>query len=284
MNMAMINTGDNNMYLCIAGKNNIAVEILDYAMSIFDKGKILGVPNCTDIGEDGWQKSFLKKCCDEGIECAHIHQLYNMDMVFLSLEYNELIYPSKFKSKNLFNIHFSALPKFRGMYTSTWPILKGEKESGVTLHKIDNGIDTGDIIDQILFPIKNEDTARDLYFKYIKYGTMLVKENLINLLEGNFITYPQSVKGATYYAKGSIKFNEINFRQTADAVVNQIRAFTFKEYQLPKINDRIIEKAVILDERSQKRPMNILEESEKYIIMSTIDYNIKLIMGQKNGA
>ncbi|GHT81607.1 hypothetical protein FACS1894130_13320 [Spirochaetia bacterium] len=219
---------ENNTYLCIAGKNNIAVKTIDYAIKIFDKRKILGVQNYADTGEDGWQKSFLKKCCDEGIECAHIHQLYNMDIVFLSLEFDRIIDPAKFKSKKLFNIHFSKLPKFRGMYTSTWPILNGEKESGVTLHKIDSGIDTGDIIDQISFPINTEDTARDLYMKYIKYGTMLVKENLINLLEGNFLAYPQPMEGATYYAKGSIKFNEINFRQTAEAIVNQIRAFTFE--------------------------------------------------------
>jgi methionyl-tRNA formyltransferase len=61
------------------------------------------------------------------------------------------------------------------MYTSAWPILNGEDETGVTLHEIDEGIDTGNIIDQISFPITEDDTARDLYFKYLKYGSMLIR-------------------------------------------------------------------------------------------------------------
>ena len=48
------------------------------------------------------------------------------------------------------------------MYTSYWPIKNGEKKSGVTLHKIDSGIDTGDIISQLSFDI-DEDTLFSLY-------------------------------------------------------------------------------------------------------------------------
>ena len=59
----------------------------------------------------------------------------------------------KFFSKELFNFHFSLLPKYRGCHTNFFQIYNGEKISGVTLHKIDNGIDTGPIIDQLKFSI-----------------------------------------------------------------------------------------------------------------------------------
>ena len=74
-----------------------------------------------------------------------------MKIFFISLEFDKIINTSLFKTTNLFNIHFSLLPRYKGMYTSILPILNGDKISGVTLHKIDRGIDTGDIIDKCSF-------------------------------------------------------------------------------------------------------------------------------------
>ena len=268
------------MFLCIAGKNSIAVDVLDYALAFLERDKILGIPNNSDTGEDNWQPSFLKRCCDLGIKCVHLHQLYDIaNLVFLSLEFDRIIITEKFKSKYFYNIHFSKLPKYRGMYTSAWPILNGEHESGVTLHKIDMGIDTGDIVDQISFPIGKEDTSRDLYFKYLKYGTMLVKANFQDILEHKTVGYEQSAEGASYYGKGSINYLDlkIDFRQTAENIQRQIRAFTFHEYQLPEFNGRRIREGKILNQRSSKKPLNIMAEGQEYVIISTIDYDMKLV-------
>ena len=65
------------------------------------------------------------------------------------------------------------------MYTSALPFINGESLTGVTLHKIDLGIDTGDIIGQKRIEILDTDTARSLYLKYIQYGTKLVIENCV---------------------------------------------------------------------------------------------------------
>jgi methionyl-tRNA formyltransferase len=239
----------------------------------------LGLPNNSDTGEDGWQPSFLKRCCDTGIKCVHLDQLYDLETIFLSLEFDRIIKPEKFRSKYLYNIHFSKLPKYRGMYTSSWPILNGENESGVTLHIIDRGIDTGDIIDQISFAIDKGDTARDLHFKYLKYGSMLVKANFQNILEHKISAYPQPVYGSSYYTKNSINYSDLilNYNQTADNILRQIRAYSFKEYQLPKLNGRTIKSAIILNQRSIKKPSDITEEGDGYITISTVDYDVKII-------
>lgn len=100
------------------------------------------------------------------------------DVIVLSLEYDKIIKVNNFKSKQIYNIHFSYLPYYRGVYTSIFPILNNESYSGVTLHIIDEGIDTGDIIDQIKFNIKNY-TAWDLYNKYNYYAYELLKKILI---------------------------------------------------------------------------------------------------------
>ena len=69
------------------------------------------------------------------------------------IEFDQIIKPTEFRSNRLFNIHFSYLPEFKGMYTSAIPILQGSTHTGVTLHGIDQGIDTGPIIAQEKFEI-----------------------------------------------------------------------------------------------------------------------------------
>jgi methionyl-tRNA formyltransferase len=100
------------------------------------------------------------------------------------LEFDEIIKSDRFKSKKLYNIHFSLLPKFNGMYTFAWPILSSENCTGVSLHEVDAGIDTGDIVAQVKFNIEITDTARTLYLKYIKEGTSLVNSFLEKILYG----------------------------------------------------------------------------------------------------
>ena len=271
--------------ICIAGKNNIAVDVLDYALRILDidKSEIIALPNHDDIGGDTWQCSLRRFCCNEKIEISSIEELYGIrNLVFLSLEYNRIIKPVLFSSTQLFNIHFSKLPKYRGVYTSAWPILNGEKETGVTLHKIDAGIDTGDIIDQISFEIAENDTAYDLYLKYIKYGTMLAKENLKNLLNGAFTSKAQGCDGASYYGKNSINFSslEIDFFQTAFNIRNQIKAFYFPAFQTSRYCQKSISKCEILGTKSVSRPGAILETGETYFIVSSLDYDVKLVFSE----
>ena len=97
------------------------------------------LPNPTDNGFDGWQPSLKRLGTELKIKETTIEELYEIEeLLFLSLEYSELINTTKFKSQKLFNIHFSLLPEYKGMYTSALPIINGEEYSGVTLHKIPN--------------------------------------------------------------------------------------------------------------------------------------------------
>jgi len=270
-----------NINICIAGKNNIAVEILMY---LLDKGiirkNICVIPNKTDNGKDGWQRSLLKKAKELGVEVKNLDEIYHIDnLLFLSLEFDRIIDPSKFKSEKLFNIHFSLLPKYKGMYTSCMPILNNERITGVTFHKIDKGIDTGGIIAQEEFEIDFMDNARDLYHKYIHYGTLLVKKCLEKLLKNEFIEIKnQNIKDSSYYSKSCIDFKNINIdlNQTAINIHNQIRAFNFREYQLPKVFGVEIISSKILNTKSDKKPGNILFENDLCYAISTVDYDIVL--------
>ncbi|MFD3275480.1 formyltransferase family protein [Aquirufa echingensis] len=269
-----------NKVICIAGKNSIAIHILDYVLNKYSNCRIIACINRTDNFKNNWQLSFAKHCKDKSIEIVKLENIYEIEnLYFISLEFDKLIDVKKFKTKNLFNIHFSYLPAYKGMFTSALPILHNMQETGVTLHLIDNGIDTGDIIAQKSFSINKDFNCRDLYVEYLSQGKNLVIENIDNLLNNSFNTKRQPTLNSSYFSKKSIDFNnlKIDLNSTADQILNQIRAFSFREYQLPMVYGYLIYKAITLDSKSMSKPGTILRNDFDSLIVSTIDYDIKLL-------
>lgn len=261
------------MNICIAGKNNIAVKSLEYLIlsKIININDIFVCPIENDLGMDTWQLSLRKFAEVNNLKIIKLNELYDIEnLVFISLEYDKIIKPSLFKTKKLFNIHFSHLPKYKGMFTSIWPILNGELRSGVTLHKIDSGIDTGDIIAQYKFDIDINDTARDLYFKYLDYGLQLFKDFIKNIVNNNYSYIKQPYLNSSYYSKNSIDFNniKIDLIKTSFEIHNQIRAFIFPEYQLPMLNGHYLTKSELINEKIDAK---YYEKRGNKIILSGVD-------------
>lgn len=264
------------MLICIAGKNSIATNALIHSIKLFGANKTIACPNPSDDGVSRWQPSLRRYAHELGVKIVNIDELYNIkDLIFVSLEYEKIIHPEKFSTKQLFNIHFSKLPSYKGMYTSAWPILNGEDESGVTLHKIDQGIDTGEVIDQRIFKISNEETARSLYFKYLKYGFDIFKKNIGRLCNKRFELIPQSYYKSSYFSKDSINYAniKINLNNTAEKISQELRAFTFREFQLPTIENIKIGHHKIINQRSSMKP-GTLTARENGWVLSTIDYDL----------
>lgn len=269
------------MKICITGKNNIAVEILLYLVELgINKENIYVTLNETDDGKDNWQRSLLKKANELNIKVNTLEDSYCIDnLLFISLEFDRIVNPNKFKTDKLFNIHFSLLPKYKGMFTSILPILNNEKTTGVTFHKIDKGIDTGNIISQKEFEIDFMDNSRDIYHKYIKNGISLVKECLNKILQNQFFEEKeQNLYNSTYFSKQSIDFKniQIDLNQTAIGIHNQIRAYNFREYQVPKIFDTKIISSKILNSSSNKKSGSILFENDICFVISAIDKDIAI--------
>lgn len=265
------------MNICIAGKNNIAVNVCQYIKSNYPLINIIAVTNKNDNGLDGFQRSFKKYAKENGILIVDIEDVYKIqDLLFLSLEFDSIVNPELFSTTKLFNIHFSLLPKYKGMYTSALPILFGEHTTGVTLHCIDKGIDTGDIISQEEFIIDKKETCKSLYFKYIDKGTNLVVKNIESLIDGNYKPTPQSYENSTYFSKSYINYSnlQINLRTTANQISRQISAYNFRDYQLPSILGEKVVGCLITNSRSMKKPGTLLLEDSNVFKFSTIDYDI----------
>lgn len=269
------------MKIVIAGKNNIAVECTKWLLSqqIINKSDLLVIFNKNDNGLGSFQQSFKKYSEENKLTNVSLQHIYNIkDLLFFSLEYDKIIEPSKFSSNKLFNIHFSLLPKYRGMYTSAWPILNDEKYSGTTLHEIDTGIDTGNIIDQQKFSIDTQDTSRDLYLKYINSGISIFKENFNALKKNQYKSEVQDEKTASYYSKHSIDYSNlvIDLNKTSHNISNQIRALNFKEFQIPMIYNNEIKTSETLLSRSNEKAGTIINNTDRFIDIATLDYDLRL--------
>lgn len=266
-------------FICIAGKNNIAVNILDEVIRRYGKESICVVCNKTEMEENTFQRSLRRFALQNGIEERKLEEVYGIEnLLFLSLEFDRIIKPHLFRNARLYNIHFSMLPKYKGMYTSAHPILNGEKYTGVTLHKIDAGIDTGDVIDQEQFPIEDNDDCKAVYLKYIEHGTNVVLRNLDKLIFDKVIARVQSFNESSYYAKESLDYRnlKVDLNQTAIGIERQIRAFSFRDYQLPKVFGKSVIDCRILESRSLAKPGTEIIRNDNFVLISTVDYNTVL--------
>ncbi len=267
------------MIICIAGKNDISVECLRHAISQVGVKNVLVLPVSDDDGVNDWNYSLISAARKEGIQIVKLKELYDIEeLIFFSLQYDRILNPDHFRSDKLFNIHFSLLPEYKGVFTTILPILHGKTYSGVTLHKIDKGIDTGDIIDQVQVPIQNDTTSRGLYFTCMEKGVALFKKNFSKIYRNEAQGFPQSAEGSTYFDKTVLNDSNVSIsgKNTAFQIQRMVNAFCFREYQLPAFEACSIRKAEILNSKSQLKPGSIICQDSNKITISTADFDIVL--------
>lgn len=269
--------------LVIAGKTRLAIEGARAVRAAADargwKRTILLLPNLSDDGEDGWQPSLARFGNETpGFELIELETVYQLDpLVFFSLEFDRIVKTTRIPHAELFNVHFSLLPAYKGMSTSIWPILEGRIESGVTLHRIDHGIDTGPVVAQVRFPIGPDDTGRDLYLRYLEYGTELFTSHVDFLLDGPEST-PQPADGSSYRGARDLDYSNPlpTLVGTAFELRNRIRAFTFPEYQSVVIDGLTITSSRVSEAASTRRAGTVVLREPGRRILATIDFDLDL--------
>lgn len=126
-----------------------------------------------------------------------------------------------------FNIHASLLPRWRGAAPIQRAILEGDKETGITMMKMDHGLDTGPMISKQQIPIHSDTTAGMLHDQLSLLGSKLCIDMLKALKEkGRVKLEAQPDEGANYAKKISSEEAEINWSEPAEKIERQIRAFT----------------------------------------------------------
>jgi methionyl-tRNA formyltransferase len=124
------------------------------------------------------------------------------------------------------NVHTSLLPKYRGAAPIQWAILNDETETGVTIMKMDAGLDTGDILTQAATPIRAEDNAQTLHDRLGQMGAELLVSTIRDQVAGKITPRPQPTEGASHARKITKEDGRLDWNQPARALWNRIRAFT----------------------------------------------------------
>jgi len=123
------------------------------------------------------------------------------------------------------NLHASLLPKYRGAAPIQWAIATGETVTGVTTMRLDEGLDTGDILLQKELGIMDEDTAETLSPRLAAIGAELVVETLRGLARGAIRPQPQDPSRATLAPILKKEDGRVDFARSAPEILNRLRGF-----------------------------------------------------------
>ncbi len=160
------------------------------------------------------------------------------------------------------NVHASLLPKYRGAAPIQWAVIDGEEKSGVCTMKMDEGLDTGDIIDVEEVELDSKETGGSLFDKLATLGGELILKTLQNLEFGNAKFIKQDDSKSTYAKKMTKDLGHIDFTKDAESIERLIRglnpwpsAFTYLDGKVMKIWD-----ADVVDEGGE--PGTVISEDK----------------------
>ena len=155
-------------------------------------------------------------------------QLASLDADLMIVVAYGLIIPSEvlqMPKQGCINIHASLLPRWRGAAPIQRAILEGDKETGITIMQMDEGLDTGDMLLRESCPIHAEDTAGSLHDRLATLGGTAILKSLKMMAAGELHPVPQDDSMSCYAAKLKKSEAQIDWQLSAIEIDRQIRAF-----------------------------------------------------------
>ena len=205
-----------------------------------------------DPGEDDWRRSLVKAANDAGyrkgetlIVCSNPHHEETLEKVraavadiIISLQWRRILRPPllQLARRGVVNLHNAPLPLLRGCDPFSWAIHDGLERMGVTLHQVrDEGVDSGPILTQRLWPVTPSATAWSLYLDGLREGELLMRETLASVIAGAVEPQYQEARYTTYHPMGQFRFkdSEANWNLPAVTVSAALRSRIFPPFQLP---------------------------------------------------
>ena len=169
------------------------------------------------------------------------------------------------------NVHASLLPKYRGAAPIQWAVINGEKESGVTIMKMDEGLDTGDMIAKTVVPLAADETGGSLFDKLSQVGAQLLLDTIPALEEGTVVCEKQPEESPTPYAAMlNKKMGLIDWSQDASVIECLVRglnpwpsAYTYLKGKTLKIWQ-----AKVVEKQHEEEPGTIIEVDKKHLVVA----------------
>jgi len=195
---------------------------------------VVTVPD--DPREQQWFASVAATAADYGLDVVapedpHAPQLIGRvselqpDFVF-SFYYRSMLGAPLLRAarRGALNMHGSLLPKYRGRAPVNWAILRGEHESGATLHYMVERADAGDIVDSQAVPILHDDEARDVFTKVTVAAETVLARSLPALIAGTAPRRPQPLLAGQYFGRRRPEDGRIDWSRPALEIHNLVRA------------------------------------------------------------
>lgn len=180
------------------------------------------------------------------------------------------------------NIHASLLPKYRGASPIHFAILNGEKETGVTIMKTDEGIDTGDVLIKKSIKIEENENCGELFEELSNLGSDMIIDALNMIESGTAVFTKQDDKEATYSKIIKKEMAKIDWSKSNFEVVNKIRAFNPSPVAYTMLDGEMfkIYSAVSCDKNGEA---GAVISNDKELVVGCGSGSIKLLKVQKAG-
>lgn len=218
-------------------------------------------------------------------ESVDILKKYEAD-VFVVVAYGQILSREilDMPKKICVNIHASLLPKYRGAAPIQWAVIDGEKYTGVTTMRMEDGIDTGDIIDTITYELKSDETGGSLFDKLMELGGKLIVSTLKKIEDGTVTFTKQDESKSTYAKMLDKKLGDIDFSMDAESIERLIRGLNPWPSAYTSLNGKNLKiwKAATKEDEYDGQPGEIVyvSEDEMYIktgkgILSVIELQLE---------
>lgn len=127
------------------------------------------------------------------------------------------------KKYGCINVHASLLPKYRGAAPIQWAVIDGEKESGVTIMQMDEGLDTGDMLSKVVIPLDEKETGGSLFDKLSAEGAKLCVETLARMEQGRITPEKQGDSPTAYASMLNKYMGNIDWTKDAPSIERLVR-------------------------------------------------------------
>lgn len=171
------------------------------------------------------------------------------------------------------NVHASLLPKYRGAAPINWAIINGEKETGITIMEMAEGLDTGDMILSKEIPINEEDDFQIVHDKLALLGSELIVEALEGIKDNRVIKVPQDNKLSTYASMISKETGRINWGKDGENIKNLVRGLKPRPSAYTVYNGNIVKihKVKLVDKFKEGKDGEIVLVTDEGIFVNALD-------------
>jgi methionyl-tRNA formyltransferase len=208
--------------------------------------------------------------------------------VALVVAYGRILPPDVLAAPRLgcVNVHASLLPLLRGAAPITWAVVRGEHDTGITLMKMDAGMDTGDVLERFPTAIGDDETAGELSQRLAAIGALAVRKGLPKYMRGEYTPERQDNAKATLAPILKKEDGRIDFAQAARRVHDHVRGMSPWPGAFTKRGDKTLkihETRVSETSRVDAKPGEVLVADKSRVLVACAPGAVELLRVQLEG-